>query len=345
MIKKQADEFDLPNMPNDNKVRQELDFGLPEIPKFKPRPPKTVPSEEAAPRQVEHKPNVQPYLTPSRTAVSEMQNALINLSKTMSQNYLTSIDPQTHERGGSDPFGNFLVSQYVNNENVVGKQFVNVDLGEPNRSATSMANKSLRGVISTLGRVGSPGSEKGVDGIWQTRTNNALKQAAAVASSLLQLQKDMGIESKLYSQEDLAQLKNNIPESYAKLGDTAASRAKILTPNLNKLSKFYLEFEKNILNQPKYKQLITQEKAFTTHKKIEELDKEDQEFINTNIRQNVPGVNINGKPVALGDIATLESFKRFLSENNIPANNAQTFNKYFKLLQNLVETEGAGYVV
>jgi hypothetical protein len=50
-------------------------------------------------------------------------------------------------------------NQYVNNAKVVGDQFVNIDLPEPQRSKTSIHNVDLKGIINTISRIGTPGTE------------------------------------------------------------------------------------------------------------------------------------------------------------------------------------------
>lgn len=268
-------------------------------------------------------------------AVQQMQQELLNLSSTMAKNYLMTMNPKSDAKGGSDPFGNFLVKQYIKNEDVVGKQFVNVDAKEPTRSGTAMENAGLRGVISTMGRVGTPGTERKVDGIWKTRTDNALKQASAVAASLVQLQKDMNIQVEGYTQKDLDALRSNIPEVYTQLGNTAEQRAAVIAENLKKLTGYYTNFETAVLNNEKYKSFITQQKPFTIHGKGEQLSKEDEDFMMQHSDTPIPNVNIGNQPVTLGDLRNADAFKALLGKANIAAT-SQTLPKYIKQVESLI---------
>lgn len=275
----------------------------------------------------------------SSSPVAKMQQALVNLGTVMSQNYLSKLETKNQPRGDSDPFGNFLVNQYINNEDVVGKQFVHAkNVHEPTRSNTAMENKGLRGVVDTIGVIGTPGHERAADGIWKTRTNNSLKQTAAVAASLVRLQADMNLNLSGYDNDDLKELYANVPDNYTELGNTANERAKILTNNINKLSAFYTNFEKAVLNNDKYRPLITQQKAFKTYGKGEELSKEENDFFETNKNQPIPNANFNGKPITLAAIYSPEAFKQFLLNNNLQGNKPAIYNKYLDEVKKAIET-------
>lgn len=321
----------------------------------KPTPPAGhVPSGQATParRHAPPRPGTAPQQVPSGTvgpaapqlnAVQQMQQALLDLSGTMAKNYLMTMNPKSDARGGSDPFGNFLVKQYIKNEDVVGKQFVNVDAKEPTRSGTAIENAGLRGVISTMGRVGTPGAERKTDGIWKTRTDNALKQATAVAASLVQLQKDMNITVEGYTSKDLEQLKANVPEVYTQLGNTAEQRAATITENLKKLTQYYTNFESAVLNNEKYKSFITQQKPFTVHGKGTQLTQEEKDFLYQNAGQQVPHVILNGKAVTLGDISTPKALQDFLAKNNMPAKDTKTLEHYVGSIKQMLGTSQFGF--
>lgn len=276
------------------------------------------------------------------SAVKAMQQAILDFGNVLAQNYLmgadapttskrlpggtlqfqTEIGPEPKAPGGSDPFGNFLVNHYLNNEKVVGKQFINTDLQEPLRSGTALRpNISLRGVVNTIQRIGVPGTENKPDGVWQTRTNNALRQIAAVAQTLLQLQKDLGLDIAGYTSQDAKALMEAIPQSYTQLGDTAEKRATIITPNLKKLTEFYQQFEKLFLNNPEYKAIITQNKSLVSHPKAIPLAPEQQLFTQRYGTTPLPGVFITGKSpqaVSLQYLTSPERFQQLLESAGVP---------------------------
>ncbi len=279
----------------------------------------------------------------SSPAVVEMQSAIVGLVGAMQKNYLTKkTDPKQEEaRGGTDPFGAFLTNQYINNAEVVGQQFVNVDVAEPLRSGDAQgakANDSLRGVITTLGKVGFPGSESKPDGVWKTRTHNALKQAVGIASALLGLSKDMGVAVEGYTTADLKQLIDQVPPNFTDVKDKSAA-AKVITPNLKKLAAFYTNFEATILNNEKFKSFITQEKPFTKHTKEIPLDADEDALLKGYSDTVIPTVNLKGKPVTLRDIGSPKAFEEFLVKHNlVKPNDTAAINKYMQHLKGLIDS-------
>jgi hypothetical protein len=303
------------------------------------RPAAEVPSRGA--------PSSAPSASPQRgysprySGVKAMQQAILHFGDVLSKNYLMSANDPTR---ASDPFGSFLVNQYVNNEKVVGKQFVNVDLREPLRSGTAIKNVDLRGIVSTIKRIGTPGSEGSADGIWQTRTNNSLKQIYAVAAALVQLQKDLGIQIEGYDDKDLAELKENIPDTYLHLDNTVLERAAKITANINKLTNYYLNFEKTFLNNEQYKSLITNSKPLFTHKSSLQLTPEEEKMANDyrNLKAKIPGVNLDGHPVSLYDIASLTNFKTFLENNNMRTDDA-SLQKQVQRVKEMIDVSELGF--
>lgn len=285
---------------------------------------------------------------PSANSIKEMQQALINLGSVMSKNYALKNTAKEQVNNGADAFGRFLVDSYMNQQESTGQQFVNVDLHEKTRSDTAMGNKSLPGVVTNLLRVGTPGAnggEKVPDGIWQTRTDNALKEATSLAASLLQLSKDMGMSVKNFSDQDLNKLNELVPSKYTELKGTGETRAQAIAPYLKKIISFYQDFEKVILNNPKFKPLISQEVPFKALKKIDTVSDEEQSFLTQNLNTKIPNVNFNGRPVTLQNISSLDNFKKFLIDNNIHVKDNE-LNKYIDYMKKSLETgfdPGAGY--
>lgn len=292
----------------------------------------------------------------SSDAVKEMQQAILNFGSVLSAHPIMSMQPSgTQERGrvsgaqeylgGTDPFGNFLVSQYVNNAKVVGNQFVNIDMPEPLRTSTATPNVNLKSIIGTLSRIGSPGAERKVDGVWQTRTNNALKQIYSIGSALLHFAKDTGVDIAGFTMDNLEAFKNLIPESYTDLGADISRRAMQLTKFINALTVLYKKFEAAILERPEFKAIISQDKPLADHsgRKVEELNKDEQTLYNQNKDAVIPGANINGKPVRLMDVANIEAFKKFLQSANVDISHPDAVLKNISLVKNLLQTSGAGF--
>ena len=289
------------------------------------------------------------------SAVKEMQTSIRIFAYALSSHPVMAMqDGGRQERqrgsgseylGGTNPFGNFLVNQYANNAKVVGNQFVNIDLPEPLRSNTAQPNVNLKGIINTIGRIGTPGSENKPDGIWQARTNNALKQIYAVGMALIQFAKDMGISIKGFSDADMEQFKELIPASYTDLksGDIT-ERATSITKYINALTSLYQKFEKEILEHPEFKALISQEKAFANHSHLvkEDLNQDEQQFYEAHKDTVIPGVNINGKPVRLMDVVSSTAFNKFLQGANVDTGNSSEVKKYIATIKTALQGGDAG---
>lgn len=256
--------------------------------------------------------------------VARMQEAILEFGRVLAAHPTMSMEesgqlerPGAKEPdylGGTKPFGNFLVNQYVNNAKVVGDQFVNIDLPEPQRTGTAMRNVDLKGVINTISRVGRPGKEHKPDGIWGTRTDNALKQIYAVGMSLMQFGRDMRMEVGEFPNY-LRTLKDQI----LNVEEDKSKRAGIITKVIEGLTSLYKSFETNVLEHPELKNLISQEKAFVDHSEHVpvELSKEEQSLLEANRSAVIPGVNINGQPVRLADLESPPAFSKFLQNANI----------------------------
>ena len=286
-------------------------------------------------------------------AVKDMQTAILNFARTLAAHPVMSMQQSGTQEllsaqngkplppdylGGTTPFGNFLVHQYVNNAKVVGEQFVNIGLSEPLRSGSAIPNVNLAGIINTIGVVGSTGAEHKPDGVWQTRTNNALKQIYAVGVSLMQFAKDMKFNINGVSDSDLETFKNEIPASYTDLKGTASKRAMLIAPIIDKLTKLYKAFETSILEHPEYKALIGQDKAFMDHAQMApmELSKDEGAFYEAHKDAVIPNTNINGKPLRLMDIANITAFQHFLKGANVDISKLSEIQKYVNTVKSIL---------
>ena len=285
----------------------------------------------------------------ANSEIAKMQQAILNFGKVLAAHPVMSMDetgqlerPGAKEPdylGGNRPFGKFLVNQYVNNAKVVGDQFVNIDLHEPTRSATAIHNVDLKGIINTISRIGTPGAENKPDGIWQTRTDNALKQIYAVGMSLMQFGKDMKLDIG-----EFPELLQSLKEQILDVKGDKAQRAPLITKLINALSNLYKAFETDVLEHPDLKNLISQENAFVDHSSqvAAPLSKEDQVIFDNNKDALIPGVNINGKPVRLMDIESISAFKNFLKNVNVDIGKPGELQKNIDAVKSALEEDASG---
>lgn len=221
--------------------------------------------------------------------------------------------------GGSDPFGNFLVQHYVKGD-PVGQQYLNVDVsGNKARSDASIENLNIRGILDTIKRIGTPGAEKAVDGIWQVRTNNALKNIFALTSGMLKFAQAMKLQVGGYTEDALKDFASKIPASYTalKTPNDVAEAAKQITPHIKAITKFFESLKAAVFNKPELRKFIDQKEAFVSYKKKIEIPEGIKHAILPNVKFNWvkdPSQNY----MLLSDLSSLEEFKKFLQRTGSP---------------------------
>lgn len=254
-----------------------------------------------------------------------MQQALVNLSKDMASHNIHDVADRTTDKGelvsGSNPFMTFLVTSYLNKAKTSGKQLVNTDLKQPVRMDTAKENDNLKGVLNTINRIGTPGTEQRPDGVWGPRTNNALKQIYALAYAMMELKKDMGLTVEGYSDSDLEELHSLVPDDIntVKNINEKVSKALGITKNLNKLRGLYDNFRETVLNDPNYRAHIAQEKPLVVEKaKAAQTQLSDYEAkVYEQNKSTQFNINIDGKPVAVMpyDLSNMQAFKKFCNRS------------------------------
>jgi hypothetical protein len=233
---------------------------------------------------------------------------------------------------GSDPFGSFLVQQYAVND-PHGKQYLNVDVsGQDARKQNSMDNASLRGIIDSIKRLGSPGTsggEKAADGIWMERTDNAIKNVYALTNAIFNFAKDLNVASK-YTEADLNAFRSNIPRKYTDLksAEDKANAANVLTPQINKATEFFSSIKVSILNNANYRPFIDQKKPFVQYKKEvtpKPLDEKQEQVLKHYTSSGnlvVPNVklpfiqNSASNYIWFKELESLDNFKAFIKRTN-----------------------------
>lgn len=255
-------------------------------------PPGTGPSKLEPSKQ----PAVSRPASYSLAAVKDMQKAILNFAEVAASTDVTSMTGNQQGQqygqqtraipgqpvpgqgetkddkeylGGSDPFGNFLVQHYIKGD-PTGKQYLNVDVaGNKARSDASMENLNIRGLLDSIKRIGAPGAEKAADGIWQVRTNNALKNIFALTSGMLKFTQAMKLSVEGYNEKYLNDFKSKIPLSYTNLKTPTdiAETAKQITPHIIAITNFFQNLKTAVFEKPELKKFIDQKESFATYKK------------------------------------------------------------------------------
>ena len=313
-------------------------------------------------------PAVAPALSSSVPAVKEMQSAILNLANAASSSDATAMSgnkdglqngPQSRAipnqtigsptvgdkefLGGNDPFGQFIVQNYM--QGAAGKQYLNTDVaGGVNRDKASIPTASLRGMIDTMKRIGTPGSsgtEKSVDGIWQTRTNNALHVAADLIGAMLKMITDMKIPVVGYTDQQLAEFKKLIPASYTELKSPTdlSERAKALTPHLAAMATFFNNLKPAVFDNKQLKKYIDQKEPFAKYTNTN--------FPNELQLQGIPGITFGFVQdpkqnwISLRELSTMDNFKRFVERTIGPTagENPETVKKVLDMVAKKLNTQ------
>lgn len=327
LIKKIAEEVYLPSVPGDEEpVAKKSPLWQSPSSLIGNLPPGTINTEKR-------------FVTYSNPDVKKMQTAILNFANIASKTDVTAlkgnqegqiqgnqsraIKPISTEvdymntyndkeyLGGSDPFGNFIINNYIPKDSYTGKQYLNVDIaGNKSRELASMTPQSLRGIIDSMKRVGTPGSsgtEKSIDGIWQTRTNNALHVISDLVQAMLNFINDMKKPVKGYSQQELDQYKNLVPNSYTDLKQNEISNiAKELTTHIEKMTVFFQNLIPSVFLNTQLRQYIDQKASFSKYTVLPDDDK----LFNRNISVNISGKQIN---ISLNDLKNKDSFKKLIN--------------------------------
>ncbi|MCZ2224531.1 MAG: hypothetical protein LC122_12980 [Chitinophagales bacterium] len=124
--------------------------------------------------------------------------------------------------------------------------------------------------------------EREVDGIWDVRTNNALKNIAAVMTGLITFSKDMNLGLASYNEAQLNAFKKWIPDDpklIANKEDIKVRLASQFTLHIEAQARFVEEFDKLIVKNPNVQNLLTQNESFfklEAPKSKEEIEREKQ---------------------------------------------------------------------
>lgn len=319
-----------------------------------------------------------PVSSPSSSvpAVKEMQAAILNLANIASSSDVTSMqgnqegkqvgqqtrnlpytdvggamlpgNPYDNDKeflGGNDPFGNFIVQNYIPKDSVAGKQFLNVDVaGGKNRMDASIKPANLRGIIDSIKRVGTPGSEKSVDGIWQSRTNNSLHLIADLVSAMINLTKDMRIPVEGFTEEQLKAFKAKIPAAYTEMKSPydIAQRAKALTPDLNSIATFFTNLKPAVLENKEIRKFVDQKEPFAKYV--------NSKFPGEMALFRLPGINLglstdpNKNQVSLNDLSSVEKFKEFVQRQGLAYNDNEQLKKILDMISKKLNADVPGTV-
>lgn len=163
-------------------------------------------------------------------------------------------------------FNDFLAEQFSASADIHGDEY------NPDPAANTKDSKlptdiiQLNNVIDSLRRIGKGSKEALADGVWDFRTNNAVRNVYALATALVAAHNALGgiapNDSRIFNQSDLTKLKGLIPtvkdpKASGMSQEELSKKAEGITPLVEKLTEFYNYYSSKIMTHPSYKRYIT----------------------------------------------------------------------------------------
>jgi len=205
---------------------------------------------------------------PPQPDIAGMQRAIKIFANNVVKYDTTKVrDPKTgqsrevvQETDKRKDFNDFLAEQYSAGSSIKGEEWTTY------KDATTYETKQptdiieLDNVIDGLRRTGSGGREAMLDGVWDWRTQNAIKNVWAIADALVRVTDDFGAKlADPFTRADLEQLGSEIPKT-TDIGKydqkMKIEHAKKITPLVDKLTRFYNSYYRRIITSPEYTSYI-----------------------------------------------------------------------------------------
>ncbi len=218
-------------------------------------------------------------VAPPQPDIVNMQRAIKNFASNMAK-YNTKRVPDPSAPGKfkevvdvtdkRKDFNDFLAEQYSAGSSIRGEEWTTDVKATKKEQKLPTGIIELDNVIDGLRRIGPGSSEAMQDGVWDWRTQNAVKNVWAVADALVRVTEDFGSKLKdNFTRSDLQELANEIPKTndIAKYDQKKKiEHAKKIAPLVEKLDRFYSAYYNSIIQSPEYASYIKQDKPLLTAK-------------------------------------------------------------------------------
>lgn len=200
--------------------------------------------------------------------IKDMQTALVTLSNDMMSHPIQRQDASSTANRDVDPFMNFLVTSYMSQSPIKGKQTAKANIDAQTQMGTATESDNFKEVLNSISHIGSATAAQKPDGIWGEKTNNALKQVYALGHMLLQTQRTMQLKTD-YKDDDLAKFAKFIPEHSNDFDLNLKLRiAPFIVQDIGKLKSLYDSFKQQVLDNPARSALITGTKPLISGKNV-----------------------------------------------------------------------------
>lgn len=280
--------------------------------------------------------------------IAKMQEAIQDLAQLISktinyQNIEQSMQhPETAEKipfqehYSTDMFTNFMIGNYLKRSDVQGVEWGNdpQQTQMVEKQPTDLKNMYL--ILDGLKRIGAQSAERWADGSWGWRTNNALKNIAAIATALVRLSDELGMHATPQDLAELQNFKNIIPAKDTDLSfKQKVEWAPTITRVIQGIQTLFLNFRNQILQKPAYRAILQgapiatfgpkkegmevtpQEKALVQRATYASLPVTiNQEYVPAQFRNvKMPALTISG-----ADLLSPQDFESWAAKNPVLAN-------------------------
>lgn len=250
------------------------------VPVPKGKRPAVTPTQPSTPTPGQ-KPESSPVNKPTGTyvvsasTIRDMQKAITTFVDTAIKYKTTKVRDGNKIKSVVAPddnrkdFNDFLAEQYSANSSVKGDEWTTSPTATTKESKQPTDIIELDNIFDSLRRTGRGSSEQMPDGIWDFRTNNAVKNICAVADALVRVTEDFGgvFPNMAFRRADLTKLMDAVPKVKDPRSLNPAElkqRAEIITSLIEKLTQFYKGYYKYIIDHPSYKEYIDKTRALYT---------------------------------------------------------------------------------
>lgn len=288
----------------------------------------------------------------SAPEVKTMQEAIRSFAATVT-NYSQSSSPQQKSQAdqGKKSFNDFITENFVS-ENSKGQEWTTdkkvTAIPDKQKTQTNLYEQHV--VVDGWQRIGMPKAEVTPDGVWGPRSQMALKNIAAFAKALVEVEKRFtGKESVDFSSGNVAYLeavsefdpKKDFQSNgkttvvvHGKVGKgrTIGAVAQATAATIRALEKYYKIFLQKTLTNPKNAIFIQEDKPLDSVKKkepkqnLEEADKQLLAQVEKDKEASTPvtvTIQMPGKPgpstlsIPLYYLTNKKRFKEFLAQHKV----------------------------
>lgn len=264
------------------------------------------------------------FYTPqfSHQNIITLQQALIDLSKSFSKPIPTG--PHHTNPTKESPFLSFVVNTLGNTTMQRTDAPTGDRLKQTDTDKTPVEVLNLQDFLKSFSIIGKHNTKQETipDGNWGTYTQKAIENAYELFKMLAGIVKTLGVKDLSPIVESM---KQKIPTDVKKqTQDQLDTLAPTITEFINYIKVLYSTFEKVVLENPKYKDYINQDKAFEskiTPSKItstkEILKDFDPTTTKITIPKNLHDMNSDKIEIYLDSLTTKDKFIKMLDDNKI----------------------------